>query len=253
MDVTFWKVEAAGNDFILVDNRSKIFRNDLADRAIRLTNRRLGIGADGLILIENHPGADFFMNYWNADGSGPVMCGNGSRASLFFVHESGISRKTDYRFVASDGAHLGKIENGQVSLTINQPGAVQEISLNDEKIYLVNTGVPHLVRFMENIDFLDIYKESPGLRKLYNANINYLEKIAESRWKIRTYERGVEDETLACGTGATASAITINKMMGELFPIRLQAPGGELCIDVWDEQFWLSGPVQKVYEGIISI
>lgn len=253
MDIQFWKVEAAGNDFIMIDYRKPFFSKKQSDVAIRLADRRLGIGADGLIFIENYTDTDFFMGYYNADGSGPVMCGNGSRAALFFVYESGICRKEKYRFMASDGLHLGRIENGQVSLTINQPGNFQIAELNSETVYLVDTGVPHMIRFAENISNLDIYAESPKLRKQYNANVNYIEKLSDSYWKIRTYERGVEDETLACGTGATASAVTINRISGDPFPITLRASGGDLVIDEQMDRLWLSGQVRKVFEGTLSI
>ncbi|MDO9548720.1 MAG: diaminopimelate epimerase [Candidatus Marinimicrobia bacterium] len=253
MEIQFWKVEAAGNDFIIIDYRTPFFSEKLPDVAIRLTDRRLGIGADGIILIESHPDVDFFMGYYNADGSGPVMCGNGSRASLYFVYESAICRKEQYRFLASDGLHLGHIQNGKVSLTINQPGNFQSADIGSETVYLVDTGVPHMIRFSENISDLDIYAESPKLRKQYNANINYIEKIGESNWKIRTYERGVEDETLACGTGATAAAVTINRISGDPFPIKLQARGGDLSIDKNMDKLWLTGPVRKVYEGNLLI
>jgi len=253
MDIQFWKVEAAGNDFIMIDYRKPLFSEKQSDVAIRLADRRFGIGADGLIFIENRTDADFFMGYYNADGSGPVMCGNGSRAALFFVYESGICRQEKYRFMASDGLHIGSIENGKVSLTINQPGNIQSTELSSETVYLVDTGIPHMVRFSENISNLDIYAESPKLRKQFNANINYIEKLSDSHWKIRTYERGVEDETLACGTGATASALTINRISGDLFPITLQARGGDLSIDEQMGQLWLSGPVRKVFEGTLSI
>ncbi|MBN2601611.1 MAG: diaminopimelate epimerase [Candidatus Marinimicrobia bacterium] len=253
MEVQFWKVEAAGNDFIMIDYRTPVFSEKLSDIAIRLTNRRLGIGADGMILIESHPEVDFFMGYYNADGSGPVMCGNGSRAALYFVHESGICGKEDYRFMASDGIHRGRIKNGNVSLTINYPGDIQSAEIGAETVYLVDTGVPHMVRFSENVSNIDIYDQSPVLRKQYNANINYIEKIGESNWKIRTYERGVEDETLACGTGATAAAVTINRFSGDLFPITLRAKGGDLSINKSADTLWLSGPVRKVYHGTLSI
>jgi len=253
MEIQFWKVEAAGNDLIMIDYRKHVCFENVSDIAIRVTNRRLVIGADGMILIESHPDVDFFMGYYNADGSGPVMCGNGSRASVYFVYESGICRKEDYRFLASDGIHQGCVKNGNVSLTINHPGDFQSAEIGDETVYLVDTGVPHMVRFSENISDIDIYDQSPTLRKQYNANINYIEKIGESNWKIRTYERGVEDETLACGTGATASAVTINRVSGDPFPIRLHARGGDLCIDKPADTLWLSGPVRKVFEGTLSI
>lgn len=253
MKIKFWKMEAAGNDFIMIDYRKPLFRKSLSKVAIRLANRRLGIGADGVIFIKEKEKVDFFMAYYNADGTGPVMCGNGARAALYFVFEYGICRKGSYRFLAADGEHLGIIDDGKVSLTIKKTGKLENIILDSEAAYFINTGVPHLVRIGNNVESLDIYAESPDLRKTYDANINYIEKIDESRWKIRTYERGVEDETLACGTGATASAMTINQIFHDPFPITLQARGGDLTIDSRDDKVWLSGPVRKVYEGIIEI
>lgn len=253
MKIKFWKVEAAGNDFIMIDYRKTIFRESLFKMAIRLTNRRLGIGADGVIFVEEKSGVDFLMSYYNADGTGPVMCGNGARAALYFVFEYGICRKGSYRFLAADGEHLGIIADGKVSLTIEKSGNLEKIILDSKTAYFINTGVPHLVRISNNVESLDIYAESPDLRKTYDANINYIEKIGESRWKIRTYERGVENETLACGTGATASAMIINQIFNDPFPITLQARGGDLTIDSRDDKVWLSGPVRKVYEGIIEI
>lgn len=253
MKVTFWKVEAAGNDFVIIDHRKPIFRGKLSEIARNLTHRRLGIGADGLILIEYSPEADFFMNFYNADGSGPVMCGNGARAALFFVYASGIICQQEYRFKASDGAHRGEIKNDRVALTINQPGRIEPVQLGAETAYLVDTGVPHLVRFCNDVDTLNITTEAPDLRKRYDANINYIEKLDDDDWKIRTWERGVEGETLACGTGATASAVTIHKIRGESFPVTLRAPGGKLVIHQKENELWLAGPVRKVFEGTITL
>ncbi len=253
LDVTFWKVEAAGNDFVMIDYRKPFFKNKLSETAIRLTNRRLGIGADGVIFIENAPGADFFLAYYNADGSGPVMCGNGGRAALFYIFESGICRKENYHFMASDGLHDGRIKANQVALTIKYSGKINKTMLGTETVYLVDTGVPHIIRIVENIDAVDISAESPALRKKHDANINYIEKIRDGYWKIRTYERGVENETLACGTGATASAMTIHSVFHQAFPITLQARGGRLSIDSEADTLWLSGPTRKVFEGSISI
>jgi len=237
----------------MIDYRKPFFRESLSSVAIRLADRRLGIGADGVIFIEEKESVDFFMAYYNADGTGPVMCGNGARAALYFVFEYEICRKGSYRFLAADGEHLGMIADDKVSLTIKKTGQLEKIILDSKTAYFINTGVPHLVRISNNVESLDIYTQSPDLRKTYDANINYIEKIGESRWKIRTYERGVEDETLACGTGATASAMIINQIFNDPFPITLQARGGDLTIDSRDDKVWLSGPVRKVYEGIIEI
>jgi len=253
MDIRFWKIEAAGNDFIVVDYREPFFVEAIPAVARRLTDRQMGIGADGLILIESHAESDFFLGYYNADGSGPVMCGNGSRAALFFVYENGICRQENLQFTASDGLHLGRVDGGGISLTINHTGSFRQINIGAETAYLVDTGVPHLVRFAENIGDLDIYAESPELRRRFDANINYIEKQDRSYWKIRTYERGVENETLACGTGATAAATVINRVSGDPFPITLQARGGKLSVAQHDGNFWLTGPVRKVFEGIFSI
>ncbi|MGC9363645.1 MAG: diaminopimelate epimerase [Fidelibacterota bacterium] len=253
MKVTFWKVEAAGNDFIIIDYRMPFLKEQPAELARRLTHRRLGIGADGLILIERSPGVDFFMNFYNADGSGPVMCGNGARAALFFVCASGMICREEYCFKASDGVHRGEIKNNRVALTINQPGRIEPVQLGAETAYLVDTGVPHLVRFCNDVDSLDITEEAPDLRKRYNANINYIEKTGDGGWKIRTWERGVEGETLACGTGATASAVTIHKICGESFPVTLWARGGELIIHQKENELWLTGPVRKVFDGTFTL
>ena len=248
-DIRFWKVEAAGNDFVMIDYRKPFYKGRLADLAVLLTNRRLGIGADGVIFIKNVTGADFYMAYYNADGSGPVMCGNGGRAALFFVAESNINRKSHYHFLTSDGPHDGQFRNGQAALTIKYPSKFEKVVLDFEAAYLVNTGVPHMVRFVEAVDKVEIFADSPELRRIYDANINYIEKVKNDFWKIRTYERGVEDETLACGTGAAASATTIHRLFQQDFPISLQARGGTLKIDSDNDSLWLSGPVRKVFEG----
>jgi len=247
--IPFWKVEAAGNDFILIDHRDRRLADQLPGLVPHLCHRRFGVGADGVILIENLAGYDFYMNFINADGSGPVMCGNGARAALFYVHHSGLCRQTRYHFRAADGPHEGRISPTSITLTIQTPGELQTVEFDGQPAYLVNTGVPHLVFFRPDAAAFDLDRCGPPLRRQYNANINVVAANADACWSIRTWERGVEGETLACGTGATAASFVIQRVMQAGFPLRLNARGGDLVVDFIEGRLWLSGPTHKAFEG----
>lgn len=249
--ISFWKIEAAGNDFVLVDNRNKLFSGRLPELTQFLCRRRFGIGADGAIFIHGLEGYDFEMNYYNADGSGSMMCGNGGRAALLFVHDYGIRTQENYKFRAADGYHFGRVRENKVMLTIKLPEGFEKVSLGDTEGFLVNTGAPHLVIFQEDINNLNIHSSAPELRKEYNSNVNFVEKVSEDSWKIRTFERGVEDETLACGTGVVASSFIISKIFGKKLPLAIQAKGGKLYVESIDGRVWLSGPTRKVFEGTV--
>lgn len=251
--IPFWKMEAAGNDFIMIDHRDRRFQEHYRHIARRLSQRRFGIGADGVIYIQDRPRVDFELLYYNADGSGPVMCGNGARAALLFVHETGICRREQYRFIAPDGRHDGYVDQGSIRLTIRKPGEVRKVSLEGETVFLVDTGVPHMVRIRDKLEQLDIYRESPQLREQFDANINYVERVSQQEWRVRTFERGVEDETWACGTGATAAAWALAKELRVSFPVTLKARGGELVIQLENDKLWLQGPAKMVFEGNIKI
>ncbi len=248
----FWKVQAAGNDFIMVDNREGLYTNP-DELAKLLCKRRLSIGSDGLILIDNCKDYDFQMKYYNADGSGPVMCGNGGRAAIHFVYQSGICQKKEMRFYAPDGPHSGIFHDSGISLTISNLTGIKKIQTENVQGYYINTGAPHLVITTDDIKNIDIENVAPSLRKDYDANVNYIEHIKTNRWKIRTYERGVEGETYACGTGATASACVITDHLAGEFPIILDAIGGTLTINKIEKELWLHGPSTKVFEGSIMI
>ena len=252
-ELRFWKVEAAGNDFIFVRYSDVPAGQDVRELTLFLCHRRFGIGADGTIFIHEAQAYDFEMRYYNADGSGPAMCGNGGRAALCYVHESGLRTQANYTFLASDGEHSGVVDADGVQLTISRPREIRAIALNSETAYQVDTGVPHLVRVCDDLDGLDIDAESPDLRRRYDANINYIRKLQPGVWKIRTWERGVEGETLACGTGATASALVIKERLGGDFPLLFQARGGNLTIDQKNKKLWLAGPVRKVFEGTVVL
>jgi len=253
MKIPFWKITAAGNDFILINDRSAEFQSNASDLARKFCDRRFGIGGDGTIFIRNHPEYDFDMAYFNPDGSGPAMCGNGSRAAVLFVHNNAICIKETYRFIAADGKHSGIYKNENIAVTVRKPAEIKTETADGKDVYLVDTGVPHLVVFTKDLAHIDIRNIAAKLRKTFGANINFIERHGNGSWAIRTYERGVEDETLACGTGATAAAYVISKLTNQTFPIRLIALGGELQIDEKNDTFWLSGPTKTVFTGTIEI
>jgi len=248
--IDFVKVQAAGNDFVMVDSRQFSEDMDVAAMARRICHRQFGVGADGMIFIDPSADYDFVMRYINADGSGPAMCGNGARSALLFVHRH-IQARTQYRFLSVDGPHSGTVQDGEVRVTIREPQQIVPLQLGPETAYLVDTGVPHMVRLTEDLGGFNIDAESPSLRKQYDANINYIQRQADGNWSIRTWERGVEGETLACGTGATASALVIRRYLEGRFPVSLQAHGGVLTIDRKNRKLWLGGPTQEVFCGTI--
>jgi len=250
--IKFWKVQACGNDFIMVNNTSGLIEpNMYSALAEKLCNRRFGIGADGIIFITDEPSFDFGMNYFNSDGSGPVMCGNGGRASIFFVAESRILNSREFLFLSSDGPHKGIYGKDGIYVTV-KGGDAKKVSFGGKDMYFVDTGAPHVVVIEKGIDRIDIDSFAKPIREQFNSNVNLIEK-ADSGWKIRTFERGVEGETLSCGTGSVASAIVINSVLRNRFPIRLKAKGGELEVRFDGKYYWLGGDVKKVFIGEINL
>ncbi len=250
MTIRFWKITAAGNDFVVLNRDDYSHQIQPSACARSLCDRHFGIGADGLIFIKSADDFDFVMQYFNADGSGPVMCGNGARAALLYVNSSRLVMKSEYYFSAPDGSHRGKIDESGISVSIHKPATIQTIALGSHKAYLVDTGVPHLVYFVKNTD--DFIVQAPELRRQFDANVNFIKRLSDGSWQIRTYERGVESETFACGTGATAAACVLFTFFSESLPLVLRARGGDLRIWQDEETFWLQGPTRKVFEGIIE-
>jgi diaminopimelate epimerase len=250
--IKFWKVEAAGNDFVMIDNRISFFNTQ--DKALisRLCHRRFGVGADGLIEVTKPQGYDFEMKYFNSDGSGPVMCGNGARAAVLFAKNRGFFQNHEINFLAPDGEHFGDLSDDNIKLSIKQPETIQDRS-DEQKAFFIDTGTNHIVIPMENLSDLPIEKVAPPYRYKHDSNINYIEQINGGVWQIRTWERGVEDETYACGTGATACAYYINKIENIDFPITLKAKGGNLIISKKDNKLWLQGPANEVFEGQFNL
>lgn len=254
----FSKYQGAGNDFILIDNRSSVFNKD-SKLIERLCNRRFGIGADGLILLENaaEKDLDFKMVYYNADGLEGSMCGNGGRCIVRFAQSVGAADDTT-RFVAVDGIHQAHTDGKTISLKMTD---VTEILKIDDD-FLLNTGSPHFVRMVDDIHSVAVTEEGKDIRystrfKKEGVNVNFVEQGAAVH-QIRTYERGVEAETLACGTGAVAAALCIadrqHTTEGE---IHLKARGGDLSVsflkkDKGYENIWLSGPAEITFKGQID-
>lgn len=264
MKLTFSKIHGAGNDFIMIDNRSKSI--DLSENQIAyLCNRRLGIGADGLILLENASDvkADFSMKYYNADGKEGTMCGNGGRSIVAFAELNGIFNET-YLFEAIDGLHQANILASDSSFfDINiQMQDVDEIKPIEDDLFL-NTGSPHFVVFVDNALNADVVGMGKMLRydnrfAPNGTNVNFV-SFSKGRLFVRTYERGVEDETLSCGTGITASAIAITEKLNLPFSkIEIDAPGGAFTVSFEKNNnkyhnIWLRGPVKHVFNGIIEL
>ena len=256
MEFSFSKYQGTGNDFILIDNRKGFFPKGV--KAVQsLCDRKFGIGADGLILIEDHPTLDYKMIYFNSDGS-QSLCGNGSRCGFSFAQALGIVKQSA-RFETTDGVHDIKSEDGLIHFSFydTQTGIS---SIKDD--WHLNTGSPHCIRFVKDTDQVDVLSEGRKIRNLpsYSSqngtNVNFAQLLTDSV-KMRTYERGVENETLSCGTGAVAVAL-MSSQFGLKSPVKLETTGGDLHIyfEQNDETFsdiWLAGPAEKVFDGIVTI
>lgn len=257
MQTTFYKYQGAGNDFVMIDNRQQTFNKKDTKHIAFLCDRRFGIGGDGLILLESHNKYDFKMVYYNSDGNESSMCGNGGRCLVAFAKQLGIITNRA-SFEAIDGLHYAKIDGETVTLQMQD---VDTIEKHARHVFL-NTGSPHHVQFEEKIDNFDIKEKGARIRygAPYNeegSNVNFVKKIEETIFAVRTYERGVENETLSCGTGVTAVAIAMH-YLGETNKnlITLDTQGGKLHVsftkdgDVY-KNVNLIGPAIFVYKGTI--
>lgn len=262
MKIHFYKYQATGNDFIIIDAREENII--LSKENIKfLCHRHFGIGSDGLIIFENSDKADFSMQFFNPDGSGGMMCGNGGRSIVKFAADKGVI-KDKCTFLAPDGLHSATIEGENICLKMTTPTLFQA----HEDGFYINTGTSHFVVFENNLEKIDIIKKGRMLRyderflTYKGCNVNFVQEIAEKSLKIQTYERGVEDETLACGTGICASALTYSvkkQLPCGTHTINLSAKGGELQVKFDKKEnntfnnVHLIGQAKKVFEGEIEI
>ncbi len=256
MKVKFYKYQGTGNDFILIDNRDQFFEATNWKKINVMCDRKFGIGADGLILLENSIATDFKMRYFNADGNEGSMCGNGGRCIVHFAHFLGII-PDKCTFEAVDGLHFATIKGNSVSLQMKD---IDEIKMKDENTLFLDTGSPHHIEFSSNVSETDVYNEGKKIRYGTSyfeegTNVNFVEQVNENTFKVRTYERGVENETLSCGTGVTAVAIAANKAKKTKDNhIYLETLGGKLEVHFKNnnnqyQDVFLKGNVCQVFKG----
>ena len=256
MTLPFFKYHGTGNDFIIIDNRMT-GNGHLSTEEIRhMCHRRFGIGADGLMLLGEAEGYDFSMKYYNADGLEGSMCGNGGRCMVKFAYDLGI-HKSSYHFIAADGPHDADLDlSGIVRMKMKDVENVETIIDN----YVLNTGSPHYVKFIDNIREYEVTREGQAIRnsKKYvkdGINVNFVENLDDHTIYVRTFERGVEAETYSCGTGVTASALMAAHNETGFNQVDVHTLGGRLSVeyDKIDEttfrNIWLSGPAEFVFKG----
>ena len=257
MNLNFYKYQGAGNDFVLIDNRKNTVNNHNKEQVSLICNRRFGIGADGLMLLNSHAEYDFEMKYYNADGNLGSMCGNGGRCIVAFAKQLGIIQN-ETTFLAVDGPHYAKIadKEGWVNLQMIDVETITQT----ENAFTLNTGSPHYVVLQPNLEDFDVYTAGKKIRNspLFLAkgiNVNFVEEKGDE-YAVRTYERGVEDETFACGTGVTAVALAMAKLKNQLgeHTTKIKTLGGALEIKfIFDGQkfkdVFLCGPAKAVFQG----
>lgn len=260
MEIYFYKYDGCGNDFILIDKRGS--KNQYANELIKkLCHRRFGIGADGIIFIEEDKTYDFYMNFFNSDGNITTMCGNGGRCAVAFWGKKNLISSNEVIFRAVDGIHKAFIEENYISLEMKE---VESINILEEGIFL-DTGSPHLIKFVKDVEELNVCLIAKKIR--YNhtyfqvgVNVNFVQIVNQNTLKVRTYERGVEGETFSCGTGAAASAIAafeLNKINSS--QVNVQTLGGNLKVNFCKKkneiykEIWLSGEAKLVFEGQMQV
>jgi diaminopimelate epimerase len=259
MKIEFAKYQGTGNDFVILDNRNGMYSGLTKEQVSFICNRHFGIGADGLMMLQLKEGYDFEMIYYNADGGESSMCGNGGRCLVAFAKELGVIRNKAH-FIATDGPHDASIdEHNHVELKMKDVTAIEKFS--DHSI--LNTGSPHYIKWVKSTKEINVLGEGRSIR--YNEifgdagiNVNFV-KVQPGAIEVRTYERGVEDETLSCGTGVTASAIAAFADATEPQNISVQTAGGTLSVKFKPagnskfEDVWLCGPASFVFRGAINL
>lgn len=258
--VHFTKLSATGNDFILIDNREMIFAGNEVALFHQLCQRRTGIGADGILLIEKNPSCDFTMRYFNADGRESEMCGNGARATAYYAFQRGLA-PAEMSFEVHREAYRATVRGHTVRLRLRKPfglqlkpGILDEVGMTEGGF--IDTGVPHYVIFVDDVEHTPVAE----LGKKYRhhaffapagTNVNFVKVQSPSRLQLRTYERGVEAETLACGTGSVASAVIAHLQKQMSFPMVVITRGGELMVygDPSLENLELEGAVRETFTG----
>ncbi|NTU57935.1 MAG: diaminopimelate epimerase [Chlorobiaceae bacterium] len=264
MQINFTKMSGAGNDFIVIDNMQGVISLD-HEQIRAMCTRRTGIGADGLILIEAAENGDFRMKYHNADGFPGSMCGNGGRCAVYFAYLIGIRPAgTRYAFQAGPDRYEADVTGKEsVRLHMNPPTDFRsDLQIGPWSCSYLHTGSPHTIVYTDDLDHMDVYAEGKTIRNRKDyfpegTNVNFLEVTGPDSISVRTFERGVEDETLACGTGAVASALMSYRMgLVSASPIRVKVRSGDILEVGFNEQMdeiYLEGPAKTVYQGTITL
>jgi diaminopimelate epimerase len=260
MLIEFYKYQGCGNDFVILDNRDGLYQSLSSDQVKEICNRRFGIGADGLMMMCSHESLDFDMLYFNADGLPGSLCGNGGRCMVKFARQMGIRRET-YRFAAADGEHEAVIDDNEwVNLKMKAVTGIKSSGSH----YILNTGSPHYVQPVNDVMGTDVYHKGRQIRyskefEEQGINVNFVELIDDKTIYVRTYERGVEDETLSCGTGVTAAALVSAHNDRGFNAVNIKTPGGKLRVEfdrVDEDHFdniWLCGPADFVFSGKMEL
>jgi diaminopimelate epimerase len=265
----FTKMSGAGNDFVVIDNRSR--RHDLnRERIARLCDRHRGIGADGLLAVEpaGDGAADFRMRYYNADGGEAEMCGNGARCFARFVQSMPRADAGKVRFLTPAGLITGEYLDGDVRVNLTAPTEIKlrqraDFGWGEIEYHFINTGVPHVVVYVPDAGKAEVVAQGRAIRRsaLFprGTNVNFTQVLDAQNLLVRTYERGVEDETLACGTGVTAAALLTHLVQGRALPLRVKVRGGDvLTVDAQPQgdafrDVTLAGPAVEIFTGEIRI
>ena len=262
MKIKFYKYSATGNDFVIIDDRKLTFPVENIEFIKNICARKIGVGADGLILLQPSKTKDFQMRHFNPDGSEAEMCGNGARSIIWFAKWLEIINENTV-FQSMLDTHEGILSGETIKIKMNPVR-----NLDFDKIIKLPTsmkvggyleiGVPHYVIFVNDLEKIDVNRIGSEISHnpifVKGTNVNFVQIISNKEIHIRTFERGVEEETLSCGTGATASAIISNKLKNIICPVKVVVPGGKLQIafDTNYENIWLSGPVEEIYQGVLS-
>ncbi len=266
--MNFVKYQGTGNDFVLIDDRNETFPTHDQALVAHLCHRRFGIGADGLILLQPGPSElspryDFRMIYFNADGAEGSMCGNGGRCIVRFAHDLGLFT-TKTRFRAVDGDHLAEVRGDDIFLKMGDVNPSDTPIHNAPESHFLHTGSPHVVRFTDDLEVLDVVSEGRAIRyaepfRPGGTNVNFTQVLGDNVLFVRTYERGVEDETYSCGTGVTAAALAAHRQFAMPGPVAIRTLGGDLCVSFEERadgsytNIYLIGPAKRVFAGQITV
>ncbi|MCH7761600.1 diaminopimelate epimerase, partial [candidate division TA06 bacterium] len=266
--ISFTKMSGGGNDFILFDNRERVLKGDLKGFIREICQRRLSVGADGILLLEKDMELDFTMQYYNADGGEVDMCGNGARCIALFAYEKKIAPQ-EMRFRSKNDIHSARVDQNRVKLQISKPRQIElEFSLKIQKKELtassIHTGVPHVVLMVGDVGKTDVRELGSEIRnhprfQPQGTNVDFVQVVNKRELQIRTFERGVEDETLACGTGCVAGTLVSHLTRGMTSPVLCHTRGGENLLihyqlkDGLPSEVFLEGEVKIVFEGTLTL